>query len=144
MLSHYYQLISFQEAPDAFRIYANVISIGYLQAPINLTISHSAWCNSIYNFIKQHSVHHSRYSDKLQKHSVLDEAEAVSPKPTLICQQHICRTDWYFQKCVWRLRVVSSELSRREGIWVFYLFPIPHEDVCSISQPNAIQCQLIS
>lgn len=40
-LSHYNQVISYQEAPDLLMI---VTAIGYLQAPINLTISRSVFC----------------------------------------------------------------------------------------------------
>lgn len=35
-------------------------------------------------------------------------------------------------------------VDKEKSAWFPYLFAIPHEDVCSISQPNAIQGQLIS
>ena len=46
----------------------------------------------------------------------------MSPKLTLWCQQHICRTDWLFQKCVWRLHLIRTDKEREYLV----LLPLSH------------------
>lgn len=61
----------------------------------------------------------------------------LSPKPTLVHQQHIYQTDWLFQSGQ-RYCLISSEVTRRGGYLV--LLPLSHSTQrCLLHQPAQYQ-----